>query len=268
MSVRAQSAMGVGGGGSPALWAASRFRPGGRVFPTLVAVPPWACGRLLPTLAAFPPRGLLFCACGGAAALGLLPTLSAVPPLRLRLRCAGPRPRCRLSHRCACGGPIRCAGLSAAVTGLRGRHARLLRFTSGIPPPPTRPLPLSGWNSLVGGWPLWSTDGHHPVAEATRSSYGHHPTQWPELTHRADVAPTVFTHPQREGTGRRGGCARRKAKQSGMPAPQARHRTPTAPRSGPDNSARPAQRHRPRRKAQNSNPRGGKSRSSRFIVLE
>ncbi|MFE6688829.1 hypothetical protein ACFVFQ_20445 [Streptomyces sp. NPDC057743] len=56
------------------------------------------------------------------------------------LRLAG-FPRCRLSRRGACGGRRRCAGLSAAVTGLRGRYARLLRFTSGIPPPPTRPLP-------------------------------------------------------------------------------------------------------------------------------
>ncbi|BDH11753.1 hypothetical protein HOK021_29320 [Streptomyces hygroscopicus] len=39
--------------------------------------------------------------------------------------------------------------------------------------------------------------------------------------------------PQREGTGRSGWVSGRKAKQSGHPPAEARHRTPTAPRSGP-----------------------------------
>ncbi|GFE16635.1 hypothetical protein Sgleb_46820 [Streptomyces glebosus] len=41
-----------------------------------------------------------------------------------------------------------------------------------------------------------------------------------------------FPTPQREGTGRSGWVSGRQAKQSGHPPAEARHRTPTAPRSG------------------------------------
>ncbi|BCK72074.1 hypothetical protein Srufu_060270 [Streptomyces libani subsp. rufus] len=71
------------------------------------------------------------------------PTFSAGPPWLL-LAVFGPLPRG--PRRCACGGRVRCAGLSGAVTGLRGwgfPDCFALR-----PETPTR----SGPSPPVGGW--------------------------------------------------------------------------------------------------------------------
>ncbi|GFE17997.1 hypothetical protein Sgleb_60440 [Streptomyces glebosus] len=63
--------------------------------------------------------------------------------------------------------------------------------------------------------------------------------------------PTVFPPIPREVTGRRGRGVGRKAQQSHTPAPPARHRTPTAPRSGP----------RPAAGATANNHHGGKAKT-------
>ncbi|GAA2587615.1 hypothetical protein Stube_57230 [Streptomyces tubercidicus] len=78
-----------------------------------------------------------------------------------------------------------------------------------------------------------------------------------------------FSTLQREGTGRSGWGAGRKAKQSGTPPAEVRHRTPTAPRSGTarrrrhGGTAEDAGRTQSAAKRRGSQTRGNPTRDSR-----
>ncbi len=171
---------------------------------------------------------------------------------------------------CACGagrcplrgalsaarGVVRCAGLVWCGAGLAGGGVPgLLRFTSGHPttrqPVPSREwvergglgLVLVGCCGFVGGFTCMGVPRGFTCVSVSRVVASTDP---PGL----GPAPTrLLTHPQREGAGRRGWCAGRKAQQSCTPPPQARHRHPTAPRSG----------QRPRRRRNGETPHGGKA---------